>query len=89
MNVPISENDQSATNNIRITCRGPGINGDYYMYSLEPDIVGIDSAAVWGSLSQQCPVGKAVGAFRTKYKDFDLLEDNIAIGDVEMYCADF
>ena len=79
--------DDSATNNIQLVCRGPGLNGDVTEYVTgDGDYY---SGAVWGSYSEICPPGQAVSAIQTKYESDQGSGDDTAIGDVRMYCGEF
>ena len=81
--------DDSATNNIQLVCRGPGLNGDVIEY-VTGDGASYRGAA-WGSYSERCPRGQAVSAMQTKYEVFvgQALADDTAIGDVRMFCGKF
>ena len=82
------DGDDTATNQLKIECTGPGLNGsDRYMLNVD----GTDrDLAEWGSTSDRCPEGQAVNALQVKYEeDQGFWEDDAAIGDVKMFCSDY
>ena len=52
--------DDSATNGLRLQCRGPYLDGSDFVELEVPGANG--NGAVYGSWSSSCPIGQAVNA---------------------------
>ena len=80
-------NDDSATNNIRARCRGPGLSGTD-MHIIEG--IGFSHGGVWGDWSVTCGAGTAVCGIQTKVEpDQGFVGDDSALGDLKLQCCEF
>ena len=82
--------DDSTTNALEIVCRGPGLyaalNSTQTLFVAGSDE---NSGCEWGSYSDVCPQGEAVGAIQTRVELDQGTGDDTAVGDIRLYCSGF
>ena len=82
----LGNGDDTGTNGLRVTCRGPGLSGTHEEQLVEEGTTFTYSA--WGSWSGQCVPGSAICSIQTKIQsDQGDWSDDSALTDVKFFCC--
>ena len=76
--------DDTGVNGLKVTCRGPGMDG-----SLTQNIQQNDTwpGSTWSTWSSTCPPGTAVCALKTRFLGHSSVDDIAYVTDVRLQCC--
>ena len=81
---PQGDDDDTAVNNIKFICRGPGLNGTSKVTVTGN---GLDLGD-WGEWGDECDVGTAVCGKKLAMDKYDGGDDETAVNDIKFMCCE-